>query len=207
MIKYLILITLTFSIVGCKEQTNLKLGSKTNPKDPIEIIKEREQQSMQKSNSEIGELISAFDFKVKTNNLKDFEDGFIPWADLENPINDLPNLAKRDEIIINNQKIKIIIDYPLTNQYEFTLKSDKGFSRGQLLSEISKHYYSVYEEEEKTAIIKTIPIDKRTIMYNRNETDGKYGIWGHDIADLDISGILVYKTNNGEIIITLNIES
>ena len=207
MIKYLILITLTFSIVGCKEQTNLKLGSKTNPKDPIEIIKEREQQSMQKSNSEIGELISAFDFKVKTNNLKDFEDGFIPWADLENPINDLPNLAKRDEIIINNQKIKIIIDYPLTNQYEFTLKSDKGFSRGQLLSEISKHYYSVYEEEEKTATIKTIPIEKRTIMYNRNETDGKYGIWGHDIADLDISGILVYKTNNGEIIITLNIES
>jgi hypothetical protein len=44
-------------------------------------------------------------------------------------------------------------------------------------------------------------------MYNRNETNGKYGIWGHDIADLDISGISVYKTKNGEIILTLNIES
>jgi hypothetical protein len=207
MVKHLLITILSISFVGCKGQTNENSGSMTNQKDPIEVVKEREQKSMAKNYSEIGELISTFEFKVKTNNLKDFEDGFIPWADLETPTNDLPNLYNRDEIIIPNKQIKIVIDYPLTNQYEFIIKSDNGFTRGQLLSEIGKHYYSLYEEEEKTATTKTIPLDKRTTMYNRNETNGKYGIWGHDIADLDLSGISVYKNSNGEIIITLNIES
>lgn len=206
MVKY-ILIILSISFIGCKEYTKESVSSKANLKDPIQVIQEKEQQSMQKNYAEIGELISTFEFKVRTSNLKDFKDGYIPWADLEKPENDLPNLVKRDEIIIDHKQIKVIIDYPLTNQYEFTLKSDKGFTRGQLLIEISKHYYKLYEEEEKTATTKTIPIEKRTIMYNRNETNGKYGIWGHDIADMDISRISVFKANKGEIILTLNIES
>jgi hypothetical protein len=205
--KYTIIALIAISFLSCKGQTKENSSSTTNLKDPIEVIKEREGLISQKSYAEIGELISTIEFKVKTTNRKDFEDGFIPWADLEKPKTDLPNLDKKDEIIINEKHIKIIIDYPLTNQYQFTLKSDKGFTRGQLLMEISKHYYLLYEEEEKTATIKTIPIDKRTTMYNRNETNGKYGIWGHDIADMDISEISVYKTKNGEIIVTLNIES
>lgn len=201
MTKYLIL-SISILLIACNGQKKSSVS-----KDPIEIIKEKEQQSMQMDYSEIGELISEFDFKVKTDNLKDFKDGFIPWADLEKPEIDLPNLDKKDEIIVSSKFIKIVIDYPLTNQYEFTLKSENGFTRGQLLTEISKHYYLLYKEEERTATIKTIPVDKRTTMYNRNETNGKYGIWGHDIADMDISGISVYKAKNGEIILTLNIES
>ncbi|MBA0883292.1 hypothetical protein [Flavobacterium undicola] len=201
MTKYLIL-SLSILVIACNGQKKSAVL-----KDSFEIIKEREQQSMQKDYSEIGELVSEFDFKVKTANIKDFEDGFIPWADLEKPDSDLANLDKKDEIVVSNKLVKIVIDYPLTNQYEFTLESENGFTRGQLLTEISKHYYLLYEEEEKTATIKTIPIEKRTTMYNRNETNGKYGIWGHDIADMDISGISVYKTKNGEIILILNIES
>ena len=44
-------------------------------------------------------------------------------------------------------------------------------------------------------------------MYNRNETNGKYGIWGHDIADLVLADILVYKTADGQIILSLEMES
>jgi hypothetical protein len=205
MLRHLIFVILTISFVGCKVQTNE--NSKINLKDPFEVNQEREKKSLEKSYADIGELISTFDFKVKTDNFKNFEDGFIPWADLENPESDLPDLDKRDDIIIPYKQVKIIIDYPLINQYEFILKSDNGFSRGQLLTEISNHYYSLYEEEERTATIKTIPIDKRTTMYNRNETNGKYGIWGHDIADLDISSISVYKTKTGEIILIPFIES
>ncbi|MBK9105836.1 MAG: hypothetical protein IPL92_15010 [Saprospiraceae bacterium] len=204
--KYLVLF-LSILLLGCNGQTRKALNSNLNTKSPIELIKEKEQQAEQKKYSDIGVLISTFEFKVKTNNVKDFEDGFIPWADLEKPEIDLPNLDKKDEIVVNSSSVKIIIDYPLTNQYAFILKSSKGFTRGQLLIEISKHYYWLYEEEENSATIKTIPVDKRTAMYNRNETNGKYGIWGHDIADLDISGISIYETENGEIILTLNIES
>ena len=204
---YTIIALLTISFLSCKGQSKENSSSPTSLKDPIEVIKEREEQISKKSYSEIGELIATFEFNVKTNNRKDFEDGYIPWADLENPKVDLPNLYKKDEIVIDDNQIRIIIDYPLTNQYEFIPKSEKGFTRGQLLMEISKHYYLLYEEEEKTATIKTIPIDKRTTMYNRNETNGKYGIWGHDIADMDISEISVYKSKNGEIIVTLDIQS
>lgn len=65
----------------------------------------------------------------------------------------------------------------------------------------------MYEEEEATAIIKTVPPEKRNKMYNRNETNGKYGIWGHDIADLVLSEIHVYEDADKKLILALMIES
>ncbi|MEO5942803.1 MAG: hypothetical protein ABIP30_15525 [Ferruginibacter sp.] len=197
---------LTISFLSCKGQAQ-KAAPKQDLKDPITIIQENEKKSTEKQNDNLGELISTISFKVKTDNKKDYEDGFIPWASLEKPKQDIPNLYNKDEIVIKDTVIKIIIDYPLTNQYEFSLTSTNGFTRQQLLLEISNHYFELYDEEEKTATIKTIPIAKRKTMYNRNQTDGKYGIWGHDIADLVLDEILVYKTTGGQIVLSLNIES
>lgn len=197
---------LAISFLGCTEQTQ-KTDPKTNSNDPLSIIQENEKKSVEKQNDNLGELISTISFKVKTENKKDFEDGIIPWASIEKPKQDIPNLLNKDETVIRDTVIKIIIDYPLTNQYEFSLTSATGFSRQQLLLEISNCYYKLYEEEEKTASIKTVPVAKRTTMYNRNQTNGKYGIWGHDITDLVLNEILVYKTTGGEIILSLNIES
>ena len=205
MSKYLILI-LTILLTSCKGQTQ-KSNSKQDLKDPIAVIQENEKKATEKKSDNFGKLVSTISFQVKTDNKKDFEDGFIPWASIENAKLDIPKLNKKDEIVIAETLVKIIIDYPLTNQYEFTLTSNKGFTRQQLLSEISIHYFRLYEEEEKSATVKTIPIDKRTTMYNRNQTNGKYGIWGHDIADLVLVEIQVYKTRKGEVILTLNIES
>jgi len=205
MAKYFILI-LTILFTSCKGQTQ-KSNTKQDLKDPIAVVQENEKKATEKKNDNLGELVSTISFLVKTDNKKDFEDGFIPWASIEKAKEDIPNLNKKDEVVIIETFVKIIIDYPLTNQYEFTLTSNKGFTRQQLLSEISIHYFKLYEEEEKSATVKTIPIDKRTTMYNRNQTNGKYGIWGHDIADLVLAEIGVYKTTKGEIILTLNIES
>ncbi|KIA91657.1 hypothetical protein OC25_20020 [Pedobacter kyungheensis] len=205
MTKYLILF-LTIIFTSCKGQTQ-KTNEKEEVKDPIAIIQENEKKATEKRSENIGELISTISFKVKTDNKKDYEDGFIPWASIENAKQDLPNLYEGDEIVIKENSVKVIIDYPLTNQYEFTITSNDGFSRKQLLSEINLHYFKLYEEEEKSATVKTIPIDKRTTMYNRNQTNGKYGIWGHDIADLVLSAIEVYKTSTGQIILILGIES
>lgn len=204
MTKYFLLI-LTVSFLSCKGQIE-KIKPVKDLKDPIAVIEENEKKSIEKQNDDLGELVATISFKVKTDNKKDYEDGFIPWASIEKPTHDVPNLYNKDEVVIKETSIKIIIDYPVTTQYEFTLISAKGFTRQQLLSEISNHYYKLYEEEEKSATIKTVPIKKRTTMYNRNQTNGKYGIWGHDIADLDLSEILVYK-KNGEFILILNIES
>ena len=198
--------SMTILLTSCNEQTQ-KYNPKQDSKDPVTVIKENEQKAFEKNNDNLGQLVSTILFQVKTDNKKDFENGLIPWVDIENAKEDIPNLLHKDEVVIKDNSVKIIIDYPLTNQYEFTLTSIKGFTRQQLLLEISLNYYKLYDEEEKTATVKTIPIDKRTKMYNRNQTDGKYGIWGHDIADLVLEEIEVYKTANGEIILTLNIGS
>ena len=87
------------------------------------------------------------------------------------------------------------------------MSSKKGFTKKQLLSEVRKNYVALYAEEEATATVKTIPLEKRTGMINRNQTNGKYGVWGHDIADLYLSGIIVYKNKEGKIFLSLDIES
>jgi hypothetical protein len=205
---------LTFILLACNETPKAKITSGANAPagdtthdDYSTILAEREKASFDRQPDNVGELLTTISFNVKTNNKKDFENGIIPWASIEKPENEIAQLIDRNKIVIPEDKLTIIIDYPLTNEYRFDLQSKNGFTREQLLKEISKNYYKLYDEEEKSATIKTIPVDKRTTMYNRNQTNGKYGIWGHDIADLVLSEILVYKATNGQIILSLSIES
>lgn len=203
------LLFVAYLLFGCNSQGSKNGNSPTADSVASSYettIKEKESVSIETNTDSIGDLISTIAFAVKTDDLKNFEDGLIPWASIEKPQNDLPNLSDRDKVVIQEQKITIVIDYPLTTAYSFSLNSKEGFTRGQLLKAISEHYYKLYAEEEESATIKTQPADERTIM-NRNETNGKYGIWGHDIADLVLSEILVYKSKTGDTILMLNIES
>lgn len=198
--SFALLILLSFIVIGCNSKS-----TQTPEKNYESVLTEREQNFSEKQINEIGELQNTISFEVMTD-VKDFEDGIQPWASVEKPAIDLPKLVKKEEIIISENNITIIIDYPLTNEYKFDLESKNGFTREMLLIEISRHYYKLYDEEEKTATIKTLPMEKRT-MHNRNETNGKYGIWGHDMGDLVLTEIQIYKTSTGKIILTLGIDS
>jgi len=171
------------------------------------ILAELEQKAVDKNTDSLGTLLNEINFQVKTNNLADYEEGFIPHIELEQPKANLLSLVDKDQIVITDNKITIIIDYPLTNEYRFTLVSTTGFTREQLVTAISDQYHKLYREEEATATEKTIPVNERTTVYNRNRTNGKYRIWGHDIADLVLANILVYKSPDGTILLSLNIES
>lgn len=198
--NFFLLLLSIFFFISCKNKTVQP------PVDNYEkTLVERENKASQVKTNYIGELKKTITFEVKADP-KDYEGGIQPWASVKNPKTDLPNLIKKDEIVISEKDVTIIIDYPLTNKYQFDLNSENGFTREILLTEISKHYFKLYDEEEKTATIKTIPMEKRT-MYNRNETNGKYGIWGHDIGDLVLTEIEVYKTTDGKIILALGIDS
>lgn len=199
-LKFYFILLASFIFVNCKNKT-----AQTTTDTYEKTVVERENKSAVKQTNEIGDLQKTIVFEVKANP-KDFEAGIQPWASIENPKADLPNLIKKDEIVISDPNITIIIDYPLTNIYKFNLNSKKGFTREMLLTEISNHYYKLYAEEEKSATIKTVPMEKRT-MYNRNETNGKYKIWGHDIADLVLTEVQVYKTSDGKIVLSLGIDS
>ncbi len=81
--KYFLLFVSILAI-GCKGKTD---NAKT--KSPIDLVKENEQKSMEKTHDDLGTRIGSFEFKVKTDDLENFEDGMIPWADLEKPQQEL----------------------------------------------------------------------------------------------------------------------
>ena len=138
--------------------------------------KEQASTNQKETTDTLGELVTTISFEVKTSNLKDYPGGIIPYASIEKATDDIPNLMNKDKVVIHDTTIRVIIDYPLNKPCTFRLSSASGFTTSALLAAISKQYYLVYEEEEKTATIKTLPMKKRK-MYNRNETNGKYGIW------------------------------
>ena len=202
--KIQILFVLAF-LISCNSQKS----SEEKATLDIEALNKKEQKSSIKPSSQ-GELIATIECGIKANKeeLKDFEDGIIPWISIEKPEEEINRLIDADKVVITNSEITLIIDYPLNKPAEIVLKSPgKGFTKKQLVLEISKKYHEIYEAEESSAKTKTIPVEKRKGLINRNETDGKYGIWGHDIGDLDLSSIEVYKTQNGNIQIILGIES
>jgi hypothetical protein len=99
------------------------------------------------------------------------------------------NLSK---IVINDMKIQIEFDYPLSRPFYFDFVSSKGYTRKQLIATICDTYKRIYQEEYDTAENKKIVNKKRTGLLNRPSTNGKYGIWGHDIEDLIIEGIYYF---------------
>ena len=209
--KQIFILLTGLGLISCLNQTekqnsSTRTNSDTVPKTYVDTIRELEKQSTILNYDSLGQLVSKIRFDVKTDNLQDYEDGKVPWIRIDSPRVDIKNLFGKDEVVIPEAKVTVIIDYPLSNNYKFQLTSNKGFTRAQLINEISKQYYRLYDEEEKTATVKTIPLKDRKI-YNRNQTDGKYGIWGHDIGDLVLDEIHVYKNQNGEVTLTLQLES
>jgi hypothetical protein len=157
-----------------------------------------------------GAIISIINFKQKASkeDINAFDDGFIHWINIDNAKTELENLVDADEIVASFKVATIIIDYPLTYPTTFEIKATgQGFSRKQLISEINEKYHEIYALEESTATTKTIPLEKRNGVINRNKTNGKFGIGGHDLSDLCLSQIEVHKNIRGEITLTLVIES
>lgn len=106
-------------------------------------------------------------------------------------LNNLP-----DEVILPpNKTFNLKITYPLTNPFVCELNSgNKGLTRRQVIEFVIKCYKQIYKEEDKSTKVKTGLVPG---LYNRNETNGKYGIWGHDMSDLMLHTLEVCGNNLG----------
>ncbi|WP_342644762.1 hypothetical protein [Mucilaginibacter sp. CSA2-8R] len=207
-------ITLYLSLLaatGCRAQTNPAAGNSQPLADTVQnyraLLTRLEQQSADKTYDYLGTIQSTIDFGTKTNNLAEYPDGLIPGLPLERAEKAMKKLSGKNETVITQDTITLLIDYPLTRETRLKVNSQDGFTRAELFQTISQAYYRLFDEEEASATVKTIPAAQRTAVYNRNQTNGKYGIWGHDIADLILMAADVYQTPQGEIILSLNIES
>jgi hypothetical protein len=107
-----------------------------------------------------------------------------------------------NEVVLEGEKDYVLkIDYPLSVPYIQTGRTPScGVTRRELIGIIVDAYRAVYAMEDKTS---GVPADHMHGMYNRNTTDGTYGIWGHDIGDLDLHSAYISKGG----VITLGVDS
>jgi hypothetical protein len=113
-----------------------------------------------------------------------------------NPINlGNPSYPTDDSIVIKDTSITIELDYPLTRTFFFQLESNSptGFTKRELAEKIIKLYNWIYQKEEDTSHIKVVSSNNKP--YNRNTTDGLFGIWGYNLSDLYMRSIHYVASN------------
>lgn len=209
--KFLIGLTLMLlTVFGCSSPIDrpageVKSGNKKNTDSLAQqvIIRERtSEQSTQRLRDSMGVKISTVHFEVRQENGELF--GGIR---LDSPENEIRGLRQPNEEVIPYQRVILFVEYPLNKPVFVELTGPaRGFTRIEIVLAINKAYRRIYEEEEETARIKTLPMAQRKIE-NRNTTDGKYGIWGHDLSDLVLNSIDLYRGAKGEIFLDLDIDS
>ncbi|SMF48899.1 hypothetical protein SAMN02745866_03204 [Alteromonadaceae bacterium Bs31] len=119
-------------------------------------------------------------------------------------------LRAANMIVVTSNEVIVSVTYPLNSPANIEVKSDYGFTRIQLVDAIYETYQRVYSEEEETSDISVIPIGERMEkigLINRNTTNGKYRIWGHDLQDLVLEGAHVYKHEDGSVQVNLYVGS
>jgi len=154
------------------------------------------------------EVSFEIDFKIKlsTKEAKIAGSKFGAYISIANPSKDLLRLNKPNSVVIKNPSIILVIDYPLKSSFEFKFTKKNGFTRKELAELICKTYHEIYKQEDETSKTKVIPLKERKQTINRNRTNGKYGIWGHDIDDLALDSVEV-KVINNKIYILLHVSS
>jgi hypothetical protein len=107
-----------------------------------------------------------------------------PCINISNP--ETKTLKNKNKIVAP-ENIVIVFDYPLKDSFEFKFTNPNGFSRLDLINTIVTKYKQIYDEEDNSVG------DPGYIegMYNRKQSDGPYGIYGHYITDLDLIGIVL----------------
>lgn len=87
-------------------------------------------------------------------------------------------------------ELECTIDYPLTNPCTFKVK---GEFADEIIWQVINKYKKIYKEEDKTSKIQAGLVSG---TYNRNKTDGKYGIWGHGFDDLILTDLEIDTDTN-----------
>lgn len=124
-----------------------------------------------------------------------------PYVRLANPQESLENMSMADEIVIDKPSIEVMFNYPLEHEHILTIfppDGESNFTRAGLAKAISLKYQEIYQEEnESTAIIPESCAERSLreeggggiLLLNRVTTNGKWGIWGHVLEDLDLHSV------------------
>jgi hypothetical protein len=97
-------------------------------------------------------------------------------------------LRNPEEILIKDEKVDFIITYPLSVNVKITFTNKGGFRRIDIVRYLYEGYKYIYDEETK-AVGNPGTYER---LYNRRESHGPYGIWGHYMNDLRLEGMIYF---------------
>jgi hypothetical protein len=119
------------------------------------------------------------------------------WMDLRYVQKDLSRLIDANEVVLEATEATLLLSYPLgINATRLVRPADEtSFTRGELVKLIDETYREIYRLETNSQSSPTPPVQERRGLINRPESDGTFGIWGHDLDDLGIEEIYVYRVN------------
>lgn len=117
-----------------------------------------------------------------------------PYVSISDPEEDISLMRGADDRVVDAPTIRVLYSYPFDTAgptpeekeaegWIFEEKAPNGrfFTRADLARAVAARYNAIYDEEAKTTAVEPGYIPG---MLNRNRTNGRYGIWGHDIGDL-----------------------
>ncbi len=103
------------------------------------------------------------------------------------------NFSGGDFWLPRNQEYELTIDYPVSNPFRAKIRTGKnGLGFAGLMTKIVKAYQRMYDQED------------RDMRRKGDDCAGRWGIWGHDIGDLAISGV---RINHNKRTISLYVSS
>jgi hypothetical protein len=140
-----------------------------------------------------------------------------PYINMDNVRQSLGWLVDGDAIVIRRKRIRVWYHHYMDTTGPSALEQEIGgwvfevvapagrrtFSRAAIARAISARYKKIYREEERTASGPPAP-NKNPRLMNRGPTDGKYGIYGHVLGDLDMTGVYYNKKHD---IYTFHVDS
>lgn len=134
--------------------------------------------------------------------------GFPGGLRLADPGRTLALLKNPEEIVIPFEHAILVVDFPLSTpaSVPITVAFPVGFTRAELIKLVCEEYANIYDAEEATASTKTVPPEERGAPGKRNRTDGAYGIWGHDLQDLILTGARWSRGPDGTVTVELHVE-
>jgi hypothetical protein len=117
------------------------------------------------------------------------------WMDLGDVRENFSILLNADEFVLETPEATLALTYPLNMAATRVIRPENGkaFTRGELVKLIEETYQELYRLETDSQSLPTPPVHERGSFINRPESDGIFGVWGHDLGDLGVSEIAVYR--------------
>jgi hypothetical protein len=175
---------------------------------PIEIEPMDEELLPFYSGEHAPEYIISVQSELDEDAIADGETEPFNWMDLGDVRENFSILLNADEFVLEAAEATLALTYPLNTAAARIIRpaNGKAFTRGELVRLIEETYQEVYRLETNSQSTPTPPVLERGSFINRPESDGIFGIWGHDLGDLGVSDIVVYRID-GRVWLDLEMES